>query len=102
MEKILAGNPVACNPEGYLLKFADWNETVGAEIAQAEGVEMTEEHWQVIKYLQAEFLKEEALSIRKIGRSGVVSIKDFYRLFPKGLLKVSSKIAGIPKPASCI
>ncbi|MFK7926052.1 MAG: TusE/DsrC/DsvC family sulfur relay protein [Bacteroidia bacterium] len=102
MEKILAGTPIACNPEGYLLKFTDWNQSVGSEIAQSEGIEMTEEHWQVIHYLQEQFRQEEALSIRKIGRSGVVSIKDFYRLFPKGPLKVSSKIAGIPKPASCI
>lgn len=102
MEKILAGNPVNCNQEGYLVKFADWNKNVGSDIAQAEGIAMTEEHWQVIDYLQTQFLKEEALSIRKIGKSGVVSIKDFYRLFPKGPLKIASKIAGIPKPASCI
>lgn len=102
MEKIIAGTPIACNPEGYLLKFAEWNQKVGLEIAQSEGIEMTDEHWKVIDYLQGQFLKEDALSIRKIGKSGVVSIKDFYRLFPKGPLKVSSKIAGIPKPASCI
>jgi len=37
-----------------------------------------------------------------IGSSGVVDIKEFYQLFPQGPLKTSTKIAGIPKPASCI
>jgi tRNA 2-thiouridine synthesizing protein E len=38
----------------------------------------------------------------KVGKSGVVSIKEFYELFPNVPLKFSSKIAGIPKPVSCI
>jgi dissimilatory sulfite reductase related protein len=42
------------------------------------------------------------LSIRKVGASGLVDIKQFYQLFPGGPLKISSKLAGIPKPASCI
>jgi sulfur relay (sulfurtransferase) DsrC/TusE family protein len=32
----------------------------------------------------------------------VVDIKEFYALFPNGPLKKATKIAGIPKPASCI
>ncbi|MBE2274378.1 MAG: TusE/DsrC/DsvC family sulfur relay protein [Flavobacteriales bacterium] len=32
----------------------------------------------------------------------VVDIKEFNVLFPKGPLKISSKVAGIPKPKSCI
>jgi tRNA 2-thiouridine synthesizing protein E len=42
------------------------------------------------------------LTIRKIGKSGVVDIKEFYALFPVGPLKTATKIAGIPKPAGCI
>ena len=52
--------------------------------------------------LQDQHKKEVALSIRSIGKSGVVDIKQFYELFPKGPLKISSKMAGIPKPKSCI
>jgi tRNA 2-thiouridine synthesizing protein E len=63
---------------------------------------MTDKHWEVIDYLQDQCRKNVPLSIRKIGKSGVVSIKDFYTLFPKGPLKISSRIAGIPKPVSCI
>lgn len=102
MEKIIVGNPVNVNEEGYLTNFSQWNRSVGESIAREEGIELTEEHWQVISYLQDQHKQNVPLSIRKIGNSGVVSIKDFYRLFPKGPLKISTKIAGIPKPASCI
>ena len=42
------------------------------------------------------------MSIRKIKNSGVVDIKEIYQLFPKGPLKVASKVAGLKKPASCL
>jgi tRNA 2-thiouridine synthesizing protein E len=52
--------------------------------------------------LQGEHKNQTPLSIRKIGKSNVVDIKEFYELFPNGPLKISTKIAGIPKPASCL
>ena len=65
-------------------------------------IEMTDEHWKVVDYLQEQHKNEVALSVRKVGKSGVVSIKEFYALFPGGPLKISTMIAGIPKPKSCI
>lgn len=88
--------------EGYLTDLNQWNKEIGIEIAQAEDIDMSDKHWEVIDYLQNQERNEVALSIRKIGKSGVVSIKEFYTLFPNGPLKTSSKIAGIPKPKSCI
>jgi tRNA 2-thiouridine synthesizing protein E len=102
MEKIYAGINVDCNEEGYLTNLDQWNTAVGLEIAKEEGITMTDKHWEVIAYLQDQYKKEIPLSIRKVGKSGVVSIKEFYELFPNGPLKISSKIAGIPKPVSCI
>lgn len=102
MEKIIAGNSIQVNDEGYLTDFSQWSREVGLAIAENEGIAMTDQHWAVVNFLQEQYKKEVALSIRKIGKSGVVSIKEFYALFPKGPLKISSKIAGIPKPASCI
>lgn len=102
MEKIYAGICVQCNDQGYLTNLNEWNKTVGEEIAKEEGITMTDKHWEVIEYLQDQCRKEVPLTIRKVGKSGVVSIKEFYQLFPKGPLKISSKIAGIPKPVSCI
>lgn len=102
VEKIYGELCVTCNEQGYLTDLNQWTKEVGLEIAKEEGIDMTEKHWEVINYLQDQCRKEVPLSIRKIGKSGVVSIKEFYQLFPKGPLKISSRIAGIPKPVSCI
>ncbi len=90
------------NDEGYLTDFSQWTKDVALEIAKEEEIEMTDRHWEVLTYLQDKYQKEEALSIRGIKKSGVISIKEFYNLFPGGPLKKSTKIAGIPKPKSCI
>ena len=101
-EKTLAGYCVRCNEQGYLLDLDEWNREVGLELAQEADIVMTEKHWEVIDWLRDQCRKEVALSVRKVGKSGVVNIKEFYQLFPKGPLKTASKIAGIPKPVSCI
>lgn len=93
---------ISRNHEGYLTDFKQWNREVAQDIAQEEHVELTERHWQVLDYLQDQYKRDIPLTIRKVGKSGVVDIKEFYALFPNGPLKISSKIAGIPKPASCI
>ena len=102
MEKTIAGKTVTVNEEGYLKDFSQWDEKVGEELAAEASISLTPRHWEVIKYLQNEEKNQVALSIRRIGKSGVVDIKEFYQLFPTAPLKTATKIAGIPKPASCI
>ncbi len=102
MEKIIAGIPVDVNEEGYMTNFSQWNKDIGNAMASEANISLSPRHWEVISYIQDEFRKEVPLSIRKIGKSGVVDIKEFYALFPNAPLKTATKIAGIPKPASCI
>jgi dissimilatory sulfite reductase related protein len=102
MEKVIAGKSIAVNEEGYLTDFTQWDNHIGEALAEEAEINLTPRHWDVLNYLQNEYKNEVALSIRKIGKSGVVDIKEFYQLFPKAPLKTATKIAGIPKPASCI
>ena len=102
MEKIIAQKTVQVNEEGYLTNFAEWNKEIGEEIAKENNIALSPKHWEVINYIQNEFKNEVPLTIRKIGKSGVVDIKEFYALFPVAPLKTATKIAGVPKPASCI
>lgn len=102
MDKQVAGVEIVVDDEGYLADLSQWTRDVARGIAKEEGIEMTDEHWKVIDYLQESFQNGQPLSIRSIGKRGPVSIKEFYALFPNGPLKKAAKIAGIPKPASCV
>ncbi len=103
MTKTIAGHDVAVNEEGYLTDMTLWNEAIAATIAAEENVgPLTDAHMKVIRYLREQQAKGAALTIRGMGKSGIVTTKELYDLFPGGPLKKSSKIAGIPKPVGCI
>lgn len=102
MDKSIAGTTVEVNEEGYMTHLDQWNREIAEELARQEGITLTDDHWKVIEFLQERYRAGEPLSIRAIGKRGPVSIKELYALFPDGPLKKASKIAGIPKPASCL
>ena len=101
-EKTIAGVALEVNDEGYLTDASQWTKEVAEEIAKELKIELTNKHYQVINFLREKYLEGTPLTIRKVGKSGIVDIKEFYTLFPGGPLKISSKIAGIPKPTSCV
>ncbi len=101
-EKTLVGKTVEVTDEGYLVNREDWTKEMAVEIAKEQGIELTDKHYEVLDYLRKESAAGTSLSIRKVGKSGIVDIKGLYQLFPGGPLKYSSKFAGIPKPASCV
>ena len=100
--KTIAGVSVDLNDEGYLTDPSQWTKEVATEIALEEGIELTNKHFEVLEYLREETAKGAQLTIRKVGKSGITDIKGLYDLFPGGPLKKSSRIAGIPKPSSCV
>jgi tRNA 2-thiouridine synthesizing protein E len=98
----VAGIAVDFNDEGYMTNMSQWNEDIARSIAAEEGIELTDKHFEVLNFLREKQAAGEQLTIRKVGNSGIVDIKGLYQLFPGGPLKKSSRIAGIPKPASCV
>lgn len=90
------------NEEGYLTDASQWDKSVAEEIAKELNINLTEEHWKVIEYLREQHDEGVEMTIRKVGKSGIVDIKGLYELFPGGPLKNSSKIAGLPRPTSCM
>ncbi|HEY5993804.1 MAG TPA: TusE/DsrC/DsvC family sulfur relay protein [Gallionellaceae bacterium] len=48
----VAGRDIVTDGEGYLLNLSDWSEDFVRARAREEGLELTEEHWQVIRYLR--------------------------------------------------
>ena len=101
-QKNYAGVTVDVNDEGYFTNPSQWTKEIAAEVAKEEGVELTDKHFEMLEYLRNKFNNGDALSIRGINKSGIVDVKTFYGMFPGAPLKKSTKIAGIPKPASCV
>lgn len=101
-QSIIAGISVDLSEDGYLTNPSQWNEDIAVEIAKEEGIALTDKHFEVLHYLRDKYNAGEQLTIRKVGNSGITDIKGLYQLFPGGPLKKSSRIAGIPKPASCV
>ena len=101
---IYAGKSVDRQRRGFFENPDEWNEEMAPEIARGEGIDkLTEDHWRVIKFMRAEYAeKGTGPTVRVLGKTSGVSIKELYELFPKGPAKVAAKIAGIPKPRGCI
>jgi tRNA 2-thiouridine synthesizing protein E len=93
---------LATNEEGYLKNYKEWTKEWAEDVAAKYNIQLSDKHWAVLNWLRQKQAEDVKLTIRKVGTSGLVDIKQFYELFPGGPLKVSSKIAGIPKPVSCI
>ena len=100
----IAATEVELNDEGFFVRPEDWTEDMAPELARREGIdELTDAHWTVLRFVRKEFLeKGTGPTVRVLGKSSGVSVKDLYQLFPKGPAKVAARIAGIPKPRGCI
>ncbi|MFT5351803.1 MAG: TusE/DsrC/DsvC family sulfur relay protein [Gammaproteobacteria bacterium] len=102
MEKIIAGKRIKVNREGFLTDFSQWNKEIADSIAKTSHIDLCKRHWELIAYLQEQFKKEIPMTVEMIENSNLVGVEEFYQLFPQGPLKTASKIAGLPKPTSCI
>lgn len=101
-QKVIAGISVDVNDEGYMTDRSQWTKDIAREVAKEEGIELTDKHYILLEFLRERQAKGESLTIRSVGTSGVIDIKGFYQLFPGAPMKKAAKIAGIPKPASCV
>lgn len=95
---------VELTDEGFFVHAEQWTPAMAPELALREGIiELTPAHWQVINFMRAEFAaRGTGPTVRTLGKTSGVSIKELYQLFPTGPAKTAAKIAGIPKPRGCI
>ncbi len=96
--------PPATDAEGFLLDPHAWIEALADEVARANGIApLTPRHWVVLHFMRERWLATgSSPTVRAIGQSSGVSIKELYQLFPKGPAKLAAKVAGVPKPHGCV
>ena len=90
--------------EGYLIEPDSWSEEVALVLAQDENIEMTDEHWDVIRFMR-DFYEEHQVAadarfaIKHLAeRVGRDAQKRLFVLFPYGYVKQACKIAGMRRP----
>jgi len=103
-QKTYAGSAVDVDDEGFMTNRAQWTQTIGEAIAREEGIAaLTPAHWKVIEFMQKEAQETgQAPTVRKITKSGLITTKELYDIFPGGPAKKAAKIAGLPKPVGCV
>ena len=96
--------------EGFLLHLDDWDQAVALSIAKKEGIVLTDDHWSIIHFLRHFYLEYKLTPAVRIlvkemtKQVGAEKGNSLYchQLFPGGVIKQGSKIAGLPKPKRCI
>lgn len=96
--------------EGYLVDLSDWNESVAAALAAAEGIELGDEHWALIRLIR-DFYRDYQVSpamrvlVKQVReRLGAERGNSIYlmQLFPGSPAKRLARIAGLPRPTNCL
>jgi TusE/DsrC/DsvC family sulfur relay protein len=97
------GREIAVDAEGFLTDPSQWDEDLALVLAQNIGIEMTDAHWKVIRFLREDFAKQgETATTRRVQTVGGVPTKEQFALFPKKPAKKMAYIAGLPKPRGCV
>lgn len=103
-------NQLKLDHNGHLEDFSVWNDEIAILMADADGLVLTDKHWQIIKlvreiYLQTNTTPPMRLLIKAIKTNinkDIANSRYLYRLFPDGPVRFASKYAGLPKPKHCM
>jgi len=99
------GKTIASTASGYLENREDWSKDLARQMAKLEDIELTERHWDVLKYLRDEFFgnNEYQPNTRTIVKAmserwgRPVDQRVLYELFPRDPSKQAGRIAGLPE-----
>ena len=90
--------------EGYLIEPLDWNEDIARLLAVQESIQLTEDHWDAIRFMREYYADHQiAPDVRHVmkhleTRLGADSRNAIFELFPYGYVKQACKIAGMKRP----
>jgi tRNA 2-thiouridine synthesizing protein E len=99
----LDGRSITVDDEGFMTEYGEWDETLSDALAAQIGLQLTDEHRQVIRFLREDFKeKGETATLRRISTVGGFPTKRLFELFPKKPAKKLAYVAGLPKPHGCV
>ncbi len=99
------GKTIETTETGFLVNMADWNEDLATHMAQMEGIELGERHWDVINYLRDEYLNNNEHQpnnremVKAMGAKWgeKINTKTLFDLFPLNPSKQAGRLGGLPE-----
>lgn len=101
---------LALDADGHLVDRRDWSPAVARALARRDGLELGDEHWQVIEFVREYYERFELappmrVLVRTMAREWGPergSSRYLYRLFADSPARQACCYAGLPKPVGCI
>jgi len=100
------GKQIATDQEGYIQNMEDWSEGFARAQAAKEGLELTDEHWEVIRYIRDYYedhhvqaqVRDMIKHFRKVWGKEKGNNRYLHDIFPNGgPQKQGNRLAGIRK-----
>src|SRR5512134_3150602 len=97
------GKTLVATESGFLANVDDWDKNVAEAIAAAEGLSLTQEHWDVIEYLRDAYFNHNGeqpnnramlKAMQEKWPDRKVDNKTLFDLYPGNPSKQAGKIAG--------
>lgn len=110
MELVVEDRTISVTEEGFLQSYLDWDEAVAEHLAAIERINLSEQHWEIIRFIrnyygQYQHLPNMRMFVKAVAKAlgeGKGNSRYLHRLFPGSPLKYSCKLAGLPKPPNCL
>lgn len=107
---IVHGRELDLTDQGFLVNAGDWDEEVARWLAEFDDIELDERHWEIIGFIRDYYRQFKHLPNARVFTKAVAKTlgqekgnsRYLHKLFPDGPLKYACKLAGLPKPPTCL
>jgi tRNA 2-thiouridine synthesizing protein E len=107
---VMIKTPLATTDQGFLLNADDWNEAVAELLADLNNIQLTDRHWEIILFIRHYYFQFKHLPNARVFTKAIAKTlgedkgnsRYLHQLFPEGPLKHACKLAGLPKPPTCL
>ena len=110
MVLIVQGVCLETTGQGFLVNSADWNEEVAKQLAELNNIPLHDAHWEIILFIRHYYQQFKHLPNARVFTKAIAKAlgeekgnsRYLHKLFPDGPLKYACKLAGLPKPPTCL
>ena len=96
--------------QGFLVNSADWDEEVAKRLAELNDITLNDAHWEIIFFIRNYYMQFKHLPNARVFTKAIAKAlgeekgnsRYLHKLFPEGPLKYACKLAGLPKPPTCL